>query len=99
MDPIGLKAAVAALPAEIQPVLGALMDRIDALETQSAKDTQAIADKVLAALIPQLQAITQSVNAVADQALGVVRRIDGFTITMKLGPEPSAADASVTVAG
>jgi hypothetical protein len=87
MDPIGLKAAVAALPAEIQPILATLLDRIDALEAQTAKDTKAIADEVIAALVPQAQALTQTVNAVANQAMTLIRRIDGASMTVKLGPE------------
>ena len=99
MDPIGLKAAVAELPAEIQPVLSALMDRIDALEAKEAADLNALADKVIAALTPQLQAITQTVNAVADQAMTVIRRVDGAQITVKLGPEVAAADTTIQVTG
>lgn len=91
MDPIGLKAAVAALPAELQPVLSALMGRIDALEAKEAADLDALADKVIAAVIPQLQAMTQTVNAVADQAMTLIRRVDGASMTVKLG---GVADAT-----
>lgn len=99
MDPIGLKAAVAALPGEVQPVLTALMDRIDALEAKEAADLDALADKVIAALTPQLQAITQTVNAVADQAMTIIRRVDGATVTVKLGPQGASADAAAQVVG
>ena len=83
----GLAEQVAKLPAEMQPILSALMDRIAALEAQTAKDTEAIADKVIAALVPQLQALTQTANAVAGEAMAIIRRIDGAAVTVKLGPE------------
>jgi hypothetical protein len=92
-----IAAAMAALPAEAQPLIASLMDRIDALEAKEAADLNALADKVIAAVTPQLQAITETVNGLTDQALGVVRRIDGLTLTMKLGPAP-VADTTVTVA-
>ena len=80
----GLAKAVGKLPAEFQPVLNSLMDRIAELERQSAKDMDALADKVIAALVPQAQAITQTVNAVADQTLTLLRQVDGATITINL---------------
>lgn len=90
MDPLGIQKAMAAVPAEVQPLIQYLMDRTDQLEAQTAKDTRAIADKVIAALVPQVQAMTQTVNAVADQAMTLIRRLDGATVTVKLGPEPPA---------
>lgn len=81
----GLAEQVGKLPAELQPVIAALMDRIDALEKQSAADMDQLATKIIAALVPQAQALTQTVNAVADEALTVIRRLDGATLTVKLG--------------
>jgi len=85
----GLAQEVSKLPAEFQPVITALMDRIAQLEAQTAKDVDAIADKVIAAMVPQAQALTQTVNAVADQAMTLIRRLDGAQVTVKLGPEPA----------
>lgn len=91
MDPLGIQAALKAVPAEAQPLIKMLMDRMDALEAQTAKDAQALAaqidaavEKVIAALVPQAQAMTQTVNAVADQAMTLLRRLDGASI--HLGP-------------
>lgn len=81
----GLSEAVKNLPVEARPLIAEIMDRLGALEAQTAKDTEAIADKVIAALVPQVQAVTQTLNAVADEVLTVVRRIDGATITVRLG--------------
>ena len=87
-DPLGLQAALKALPAETQsalmPLLSAIFDRMDALESQTAKDTQAIADKVIAALVPQLQAVTQTANDIGGQALDLIRAVEdrGFKVTL-----------------
>lgn len=86
MDPLGIQAALKAAPAEVQPLLQLLMDRLDAPEAQSAKDTKAIADELIAALVPQAQAMAQTVNAVADQAMTLLRRLDGASATIRLGP-------------
>ena len=83
----------ATLPADIK----ALMDRVDALEAQSAKDVQAIADKVLAELKPMIQSMVDAVNtltvtggAAVQETMTTVRRLDGMTVIVKLGPEPGA---------
>lgn len=88
----GLAKEVAALPAELQPVLTAAFDRCAALEAKIAADENALANKIIAALVPQAQAMTQTVNAVGDeftqlirQALKLIGRVDGLSI--KLGPE------------
>ena len=54
------------------------------LESQTAKDTQAIADKVIAALVPQLQAVTQTANDIGWQALDLIRAVEdrGFKVTL-----------------
>lgn len=83
-----LSGAISALPAEAQPLIKFLMDRLDALESKEAADLNALADKVIAAVVPQLQAVTQTFNAVADQTLSLLRRVDGASI--RLGPEPPA---------
>jgi hypothetical protein len=84
--------AVNALGPQEKIIVTTLMDRMDALEAKSAADMASMADKVIAALVPQAQAMTQTVNAVADQAttalrefLALVKRIDGAKIV--LGPE------------
>ena len=89
MDPLGLSK----LPAEFQPVISGLMDRIDALEAQSAKDTQAVADKLIAALTPMVKEAVDSVNTLTvtvatsvDEALGLLRR--GVVAKVEWGPEP-----------
>lgn len=97
MDPLGIQKAMAAAPAELQPLIQYLMDRTDALEAQAAKDTEAIADKVIAAVVPLGQAMVQTVNNVADEAMTLIRRFDGASMTVKLGPEPPAANSSTTV--
>lgn len=88
----GLSKAVEALPAELQPILNSAFDRIAVLEAKIAADENALADKIIAALVPQAQAMTQTVNAVGDeftqlirQALKLLGRVDGASI--KLGPE------------
>lgn len=96
MDPLGLKSstdelvkAAQALPIEVQSVVLPILDRIGQLEAQAAKDTNAIADKVIAAVVPQIQALTETANAVADQAMSLLRRIDGASVTVKLGDMPA----------
>lgn len=82
-----LSDAIGKLPAEIQPVFMALMDRIDQLETKTAQDISQIADKVIAALVPQAQALTQTVNTVADQGLTLIRELMARGVTIQLGSD------------
>ncbi len=89
-DPIGLKA----LPAEVQPIFEQLMNRIDTLEAQGAKDVNAIADKIIAAVGPKVDAAVEAVNtltltanASVVEVTALARRIDGASATFKLGPE------------
>lgn len=81
----GLAEQVAKLPEEIQPVLNQLLDRLDKLEAATVKDVEVIAQRVNDALVPQLQAVTQTINSVADQVMSLLRKIDGASITIKLG--------------
>ncbi len=104
MDLTGnLAGAVAALPKEVGDVLGPILkasfDRIDALEAKEASDMNALADKVIAALTPQLQAITQTVNEVGGESLALIRRIVDGGVHLSFGKESGAADSTVTVAG
>lgn len=71
-----------------------LIARVAALEAQSAKDVNAIADKVIAALTPLVKEGVDAVNTLTitssnavDQALRLLRRVNGAAITVTLGPE------------
>ncbi len=93
----GLAGEVAKLPAELRPVMEALMDRVMQAEAQSAKDAAAIADRVLAGLAPMVQqavdgvnTLTLTVDASVQEIVGLARRIDGAKVTIALGPEPGA---------
>lgn len=92
-DEVGLKAAQQA-----DATAKTLIDRIAALEAQSARDVNAIADKVIAAVLPEVQKtrgsietcldnITLTVNASVTECLAMARRLDGANMTFKLGPE------------
>lgn len=83
----GLAKAVEALPAEFQPVLTAMMDRIATLEAQGAKDIGAIADKVIAAILPEVQGMRVEFSAAVQETLVLIRRVNGLTVTVALGPE------------
>jgi allophanate hydrolase subunit 1 len=101
MDILGLEK----LPAEAQPIIKQLLDRVDALEAQSAKDISAIADKVIAGLGPKVDevvtavnTITLTVNASVVEITALARRIDGAKLKFELGPEiPDDPNPSVTV--
>jgi hypothetical protein len=74
--------------------LNQALDRIAQLETQTAKDVDAIASKVIGGLSPLVKEATDAintvaltVNATATIAQNVIRRLDGATATLKLGPE------------
>ena len=96
----GLSQAIAALPAEAQPLVTMLMDRLDALEAQGARDSKAIADSVTAALVPQIAAMTATVNEVGGEMLTFLRRLDGASVKLTLAPEGESAGAnSVKVEG
>lgn len=90
----GLAGEVAKLPAEFQPVLNALMDHIAQLEAQTAKDVDAIADKVIAGLTPSVNQAVAAVNtltvtasAAVTEIVNTARRINGAKITVDLGPD------------
>jgi hypothetical protein len=90
----GLSQAVSQLPAEFQPVLTAVMDRLAALEAQGAKDSQILAQQVIdgvkSAIQPAVEAVNTvalTVNASVTEITALARRIDGATFTAKLGPE------------
>ena len=91
---------------QLGTVVSGLMDRIAALEAQSAKDTNAIADKLIAAVLPVIQAagasvdtMTLTVNASATEFLRLAKRIDGAKLV--LGPDvpDTAAPGSMQVTG
>ena len=89
MSLTGVTEAAATIPADIK----LLMDRVDVLEAQSAKDTQAVADKLIAALTPMVKEAVDSVNTLTvtvatsvDEALGLLRR--GVVAKVEWGPEP-----------
>jgi hypothetical protein len=98
MDILGLQAAIA----ELQKATTAQSEKIAALEAQVAKDVNAIADKVIAALTPMMSqacasvdALTVTASSAIDEinnsvrdALEVVKRVDGATVIVKLGPKP-----------
>ena len=93
MSLTGVTEAAATIPADIQ----LLMDRVATLESQSAKDVQAIADKVLAELKPMVQSVVDAANALVvtvdgsvTETLALIRRIDGMKVTVTLAPEPGA---------
>jgi predicted metal-dependent phosphoesterase TrpH len=83
----GLAQEVAKLPAELQPILVAVVDKVAEIETKTAGDIQAIAKQVIDALVPQVQAVTQTANAGISETLALIRRLDGATITIRLAPD------------
>lgn len=89
MDLLGVQADLA----KAQTSLVAMADRVQALETQAARDVNAIADKVIAAVLPEVQGARASVDqltlvasASVQETLVLVRRIDGAAFTFRLGP-------------
>lgn len=90
MDLLGLKA----LPAEVQPIIEHLLDRIDALEARASQDVDRFADKIIAAVGPKIDSavdavntITLTVNASVVEITRLARRIDGASAIFRLGPE------------
>jgi hypothetical protein len=71
MDPLGLQADIA----KTQAALNAALDRIAALEAQTAKDVSAIADKVLNGVLPEVQAMRVSLAAGIDKAVDSVNQL------------------------
>jgi hypothetical protein len=95
----GLAKEIAALPAELQPIINGLLQRIDSLEAQIARDANAIADKVIEALAPRVDEAVKAVNTMtitvgcaADLAIRTIQRVDGMSVAVKLGPDPSKGD-------
>ena len=82
MDPLGIQAALKAAPAELQPLITEMLDRMDALEAKAAADENALADKLIAAVVPQIQAITQTINEAISEVLGLARQ----GVSIKMGP-------------
>lgn len=90
MDILGLQNAVN----KLQQTADEQQQKIATLESQVAKDVNQIADKVIAAVMPEVEKLRQSfdslilvVDASVTEALGVVRRINGASVTVKLGAE------------
>jgi hypothetical protein len=95
MDILGIQEKLEQMVA----LLNQQQDRIAQLEAQVSKDLNAVVDKVLAAMLPEVQAMRGSVDqavlvvsASATEAMGLVTRtiarLDGAGITLKLGPDP-----------
>lgn len=95
---------------QMEAALSALMDKVAALEAQGARDTNAIADKLIAAIVPLVQSgvdkvtstvdtLTVTVNSSIMEALRLAKRIDGAKIV--LGPDVPeiAVPGSVEVIG
>lgn len=105
MDPLGIQSALKAAPAELQPLLDHLLDRVDALETRGVDDVKSIASQVIAGLSPMVKQATDAVNtltivasASVTEVTALIRRIDGARFTLKLGPEiPDDPEPSITV--
>ena len=91
----GMAQAIARLPQEMQPVLTALMLSMTDLETKAAKDESAIAQQVIDGLAPMVKQAVDGVNtltltldASVQEIVTLARRIDGMSVSVKLGPEP-----------
>ena len=63
-----ITAAMAALPAEVQPLIQTLMDRLDALETKSAADAANLANTALAAESSAEDKLLAAVKPISDLA-------------------------------
>ncbi|HXE05763.1 MAG TPA: hypothetical protein VN579_07245 [Bryobacteraceae bacterium] len=90
MDLLGVQADIA----KTQAALNEAVNRISQLEVQSAKDVNAITDKLIAAVLPEVRAargsidqLTMTLSASVQEALVTIRRINGATIKFELGPE------------
>ncbi len=107
MDILGLKQVAATLPVEMQAFATGLIDNISQLETKTAGDIQAIADKVIAGLQPMVKeavdavnTLTLTANASVVEITGLARRIDGAQMKFTLGPEiPDNPNPQMTVVG
>ena len=88
MDLLGVQADLTKTQAMLQEAL----DRIAALETQSAKDLDTLATKVIDGLSPMVKQGVDAINTATiavsngiNEVVTLARRIDGATF--KLGPE------------
>ena len=68
MDPLGLQQSIAALA-----------DKVAALEAQAAKDQNAIVDKVLVAILPEIRAMRAAVTSGIEKAC---TSVDQITLTV-----------------
>lgn len=93
MDLLGVQKDLDTMGAQLTSALARIAD----LEAQTAKDVDAIADKLIAALLPEAQAARASVDqltvvcsASVTEVLALARRIDGAALSFKLAPETPA---------
>ena len=91
----GLADAVSKLPAEFQKDFAPFLDQASALESKTALDVNQIVDKVIAGVMPRIDktcaavdTLTLTIGASVQELMTTVQRIDGATVTVKLGPEP-----------
>ena len=75
MDLLGIQADLA----KTEQALNAALDRIAALETQMAKDINSIADKVISALLPEVQASRAALIAGIEK---ITASADTLTLTV-----------------
>lgn len=107
MDILGLKQVAATLPTELQTFATALIESISQLETKTAGDVEAIADKVIAGIQPMVKeavdavnTVTLTINASVVEITGLARRIDGAEMKFTLGSEvPDNPTPAMTVQG
>jgi hypothetical protein len=88
MDPLNLQKTVESL----QATLNSQQQQIAALEAKIAEDANSIADKLLGQIMPEVRGIRESVDSLilttsnaVDEVVNVVSRIDGASVTVKLG--------------
>lgn len=105
MDLLGLQNSVT----QMQKLLDDQQAKILQLESQTARDVNVIVDKVLAGVMPRVDAaaaevqgvreavelMTTTISAAVTEALGVVRRLNGASVTMQLGPEDTMGGVEV----
>lgn len=75
-------------------IVGDAKDAAIAVESKTVADANEIADKVIAALMPRIDKVVDAINtttltldASITEVLALCRRVDGTTVTVKLGPE------------
>jgi hypothetical protein len=92
-DPLALEKALDRIAALESTVAAQAI----AIESKTAADASAIAKQVIDGLSPIVKDAVEAVNTLTvtgsnaiNEALNTVRRLDGLTIAVKLGPEPGA---------